>query len=138
MSSKETFMGFLARRRGEKASAQDEDTAAWTPPQIVDEDYSTAESTVNNMDLDGDFGRGVEITEDEFYRRVCEAFQRRMRDILSPEAIRQSMDNPVFSRMVMNKYKEVAKDRDNAALSQKRVIAGHIASLMHSLVLAFG
>ena len=131
-------MEFLAKRRGKAASAQDEEQPPWTPPQIVEEDYTTAESTVNRMDFDGDFGQGVEITEDEFYRRVCEAFQRRMRNILSPEAIRQSMENPVFSRMVTNKYKEMAKDRDNAALSQKRVIAGHIASLMHSLVLAFG
>lgn len=133
-----SYREFIEARRSIRPTVAQDEEQPWVLPQVVEEDYTTAESTVNRMDMEGDFCRGVEITEDEFYRRVCEAFQRRMEKILPPDRIREAMANPVFGRMVANKYREVANDKDNERLSQKRVLAGHIASLMHSLVLAFG
>lgn len=110
-------------------------------PEIIEEDYSDVVADIPvapDFDLEGRFGSGVEISEAAFYNRVVEAFRKRMEKVMPLGAINACIENPVFGHMVRNKYREVMKDNDNGSLSQKRVIAGHIASLMHSLMLAFG
>lgn len=100
-------------------------------PELADEDYSAA-LVVKPTSL-----ANVNVTQEVFAHKVKEAFRKRMEKVLSPKVIEDCINSEVFKRCVVNKFKEVQKDNDNATLSQEKVLRGHIASLMHCLFLVF-
>lgn len=100
-------------------------------PDLAEEDYTAAEvvkpTTFSN----------VNVTAEVFKSKVDEAFRKRMASVLSPKAIEECINSPVYLRCIQNKFKEVKNDNNNLSLSQEKVLRGHIASLMHCLFLVF-
>lgn len=100
-------------------------------PELAEEDYTAAKEVQPLR------SGNVNVSEEMFRNKVDQAFRKRMEKVLSPKAISECIDTPVYRRCVANKYKEVQKDNNNERLSPEKVIRGHLASLMHCLFLVF-
>ena len=100
-------------------------------PELEEEDYTVAEEVVPST------SGNVNVSSEMFSSRVDQAFRKRMAKVLSPKAISECINTPVYKRCVANKYKEFKNDNNNRNLSPEKVIRGHLASLMHCLFLVF-